>query len=538
MKGQKLSSSILLAILFAGIVYAASFSLSSSSLIFTQSSNTSSFNVIPSNSSVFTDFSFITPTIKDDANNNIGITLNPSALTINESTPVNITLNVDYSKITFGKSYTGNLIIQNTANTSDNQSIALSIEKSFCDYGINGSGLTITSIKDENLDNKDDWEWNPNDNVEVTVKVSNDAKKDLDAIVEYGLYDPDNKEFIDLDEEEIDFSVDDGKSKEVTINFRVPADIDSDVSTKTLRFYAKAYEDGREKNLCTDRKDSSLYQEVKLKKESYNVVIADAEIPSSALCGEAISIIAKAYNIGRHDEDKVKVRLFNKELGLNIEKEFKNLDQGNGETLNFEFAIPQNATEKTYKLEFNTYFRYDEDTSTYDDISETYEFPLKVQGNCIKIDTRNAQITAILETADSDVQAGKDITIKTTIKNTGNETTTYAIGLEGNEAFSSLKSITPSSLTLNAGQSQDVSIVLSLNKDAEGDKTFSIKAIYNGKETKQQVALTIPSSRIGGITGFSIADSVKNNWFIWVIVAVNIILIALIIIVAVRVSRG
>ena len=81
-----------------------------------------------------------------------------------------------------------------------------------------------------------------------------------------------------------------------------------------------------------------------------------------------------------------------------------------------------------------------------------------MQGNCIKIDTRNALITAILETADSDVKAGKEITIKATIKNTGNETTTYTFGLEGNELFSTLKSITPSSLTLTAGQSQDVSI--------------------------------------------------------------------------------
>ena len=73
-----------------------------------------------------------------------------------------------------------------------------------------------------------------------------------------------------------------------------------------------------------------------------------------------------------------------------------------------------------------------------------------------------------------------------------------------------------------------------MNEDAEGDKTFSIRAIFDGKEIKQQVALSLPSKA----NGFTLPASLKDNWFIWVIVIINIILIIAIILVAIKVSKG
>jgi len=553
MKG-KISSLILASILVIlatlTFVSAASFTVYPASIAFNPSETSKTITITNTNSSslltILTSSLSITGESGYSASFNIAGNKTDINATLQRVLTISPVSSIDYSKFNLGEDYSANLLVSkslvsNSADADDNVTIPVSIIKSFCESGDVGSGLELTRVRDENLDNTDDWKWKPLDNIEISVKVTNRIGRDIDGSLDYGLYDPDTKDFIDISEETTDFSVDDGESEDVTITFQVPADLDFDYSTKTYRFYVKAYEEDNESGLCTDiDQDDNYFQEVDVKKEKRDVIIYKLDELTSALCGETSTIKAKVYNIGRTDEERVKVNIYNKELGINLDKEFKNLDIGDSENIAFEVAVPKDASTKLYKLELTTYYDYDEDDETYGEESEEdYVANLQVEGNCQQaVIAQAASITAIPETADADIKPGTEITIKATVKNTGQEKTNYIVTLDNYQDFSTLTSINPSSLTLDAGQTQDVLIILKLSDDVSGDYTFNIKASFDNTQATQPVSLSVPKSSTGGITGSAILDSIKSNWFIWVIVLINIILIIAIIAVAIRISKA
>ncbi len=512
----------------------------------TKSNNKTSFTVKNTGNVQLTSliFSFNANNLKDDLRQ-ITLTFSPnSILLINPGASETVNITATIPENLDPKDYTTTLVVNASSLVSTvSVSTPLTVSQSFCKFGNVGTGLVITKVEDEEVENEDAWEWKPLNDIEITVKVDNNLDEDVDAVLEYGLYDPDEKEFVDLDEEEIDFSIEEDEDEEVTIKFEVPADLDFDSSEHNFRFYVKVYEEGNEDKLCTDKIDGEIFKDVEIKKESRDVVVNDVSLPESALCGESLEYDATVFNTGRNEEDRVKIRLYNKELGVDLEKEIKNLDVGDDEEFSFSFTIPQNVAEKTYKLDATTFFDYDDDDNAYDETSdETFDSFLKVEGNCVKAVTKSARISASLETPEEDVVAGNEVRIKSTITNTGSDTVTYVVGVSRNEDFSSVESITPTSVTLKAGESRDVILTLMLDEDAEGDYTFTIKASFDNLSEERQVSLSVaPAEEERPGAGFPltgrITESFQTNAFIWVIVAVNIILIIIIIIVAVRMSR-
>jgi hypothetical protein len=480
------------------------------------------------------------PTIGDGtrvvpiAASTLSFTLTPS-----NTTNVMITAGTMPTDLKLG-SFSGNIQVTatNPLNTTqtDSKNTSLNFINSFCTNGDLGSGVEITKLTDEQLDNENEWEWAPLDNVEITVKVKNNAGDDLDFVVEYGLYDASTNDYVDLNEDTIDLSVDDGKSEETTIKFEVPADIDSN---DDYRFYVKAYEDGEEETRCVSQREGKFFEDIDIKKKSREVVLTKIVVPDSVSCSDAVDYKARVYNIGNKDEDQVKVTLTNKELGINMQKEIKNIDSGDYEDVTFSFVIPQNATEKTYKLVALTEYNYDDNDEVYDDSSDdTFDTDLKIEGGCkaavtptVKDDVR---ITASQETESA--LAGKEVVIRATLTNTGDKTQTYNLLLSGIDSFATLEKIEPSTLTIDSGKSADALVYLMAKSDAAGDYTFSIKSIFGSKTKDQPVSISFPAKGGSSITGLSIVDSIKNNWLITVIVLVNIVLIILIIVVAVRIS--
>ncbi|MBI2630310.1 putative S-layer protein [Candidatus Pacearchaeota archaeon] len=467
----------------------------------------------------------------NDSRRTATIAFSPSTISLlnaGESQIINITASVpdnfnlgDYTTtITAGNS-------QTSATTT------LTLSQGFCLKGNVGSGLDIRNVDDKQLDNTDEWEWYPEQNIEIDVRVRNNAGEDLDGVLEYGLYDPANNDFVDLDEDTIDFSIDDGKSEDITIKLKIPSDIDSEVASKNFRLYIKVYEDGDEDTRCADIQDNSLYQTVEVKKNKRDLTISDVTFPTSALCGDSLSFRSVLYNIGRSDEDKVKVVAYNRDLGINATKEFSNFDIGDSASLNFDFTVPGNITEKQYTLNFRTYYDYDSDDETYS-ASETKDFILSVSGGCQSSSTSSATILPVLVSAESEIKAGNEIIIKATIKNTGASRTNYLVSVQGNEAFSSVQSINPSLLTLDGGVSGDSLVTLKLNSDAAGEQQFNIKLSFNGKEISQPVSISVADS---GFSFGNFGDTIKNNWIVVFIVLINIILIVAIIIVIVRMAR-
>ncbi len=524
---------MLLAVLLAGLVSAATFSTSTSSITLTPGVNSTSFTISSANE--------ITVNLAKTLNYPDGTAVNeliiPPPLVIN-STPQTVTLisAIDYTKLDLGKTLTGSILISNQDNSTDNSTIALNVQKTFCDLGQKGSALRITRIADQKLDNEDAFEWHLLDNIEVEVRIENTLDDEIDAILEFKLIDSDGNE-VDLDQDEIDVPIGDDDSEEVPITFQIPADdsaLDFSSSSKDFKFYVKVYEDGNEDEQCTDRKFSSsdLFESVRIEKEAREVVVNDLGIQDSASCGDALTLSGNVFNIGYRDEPRVKVTLENAELGIKLEQEFKTMDSGDSEDFDFTFTIPKNATEKNYDLRLRTFYDYDKSNENYDEASAYFTKVLKISGNCAKPIINNVLWT-IAPNQLEDATAGKEVTIRASLNNTGDQSTSYVISLSGYENFAAVSSIKPTTTILAPGMSQDVAITLKLNSDAEGIQTFNIKASFAGQEKSQAVSFTITPK-----TGFSLPSSLTGNWIIWVIILVNIVLIVAIIIVAVRMARS
>lgn len=522
----------LFVILLAGLVSAVSFSTSTNSIALTPGINSTTFTISSANSTTLS----LVPSLNYPDGTAMPVTPSPSSLTVNGTSTITLTSAIDYTNLKLGKTYTGSILISNQENLADNSTIALNVQKTYCDLGDKGSALRITRIRDEKITNDNAFEWHLLDNVEITVRIENVLDEDIDAIVEYKLIDSDGNE-VDLNQDSIDVSINSDDSEEITITFQVPTDdstLSFTTSSKDFRFYVKAYEDGNEAAQCTDNlyASSSQYETATIKKESRDVIVTNLQLQDSASCGDSLTLTGTLANVGYKDETRVKITLANTELEINLAQEFKTMDSSDSKSFSFQFTLPKNATEKNYDLQLRTFFNYDKNSVVYDDSSSYFTKVLTVSGNCVKPIVNNA-LWAIASEQLADATAGKEVTITANLKNTGEQSATYITSLTGYEGFASVTSIDPTTTVLAPGMAQDITIVLKLNSDAEGAKTFNIKALYAGQEKSQAVSFTITPR-----TGFSLPSSLTNNWIIWVIILVNVILIVAIIIVAVRMARN
>ena len=567
MKQKILSLFLLTAILSIAMISAANdFTVSTNSLTLTKSINEVSFTV--DNDNVDSGNKVIVPAfaniVDEDGHTIIITTSHPEVSSDSEQTitvkwttldPAGTELK-DLALGTFGPVE----ITLTDTNESNNETITLNFISGFCDIGDFGD-LEIIEIKDKKLDNEDEWDWSPLEDVQFSIEVYNNFDEKKRIKIEYEIYNTNGNrvDFDDEDDNEKSISINDGNDEKVTFDLRVPADIEDGDYELYIKAYIKGREDDTEEGGCIDNADTDYlseeyYQKITIDRDEDNAVILDIDkiiAPEETLCDEFISVSVKAWNIGNQDEEKVLVNLYNTKLGIDLKEVIKNLDEGESKTVTFDFKIPENVDEKSYEFDFITYYEYDEDeeedpydefsylSNSKDDLEENFDFSMKII--CGGVPTATVQITAELDPETPEAIAGEQVIIKTTIKNTGDEETTYDISISGESTWSSLSDIDPETITLEEGESKDISIILDLDSDAEGDYEFIIKASVDSQSVKERpVLLTIESSTgMGaGITGAAISDHIKSNGFIYAIVIINLILIIAIISVVRRMTNS
>ena len=429
------------------------------------------------------------------------------------------TTNIDYSELILGSSYTGNLFV---SNTTDNKTYEIEVKSTYCTEGCNDEYLELdVDFKNKGI-GEEDTEWYPFDEIEVEITVDNIYDEDIDDIVvEWCLYNPDKGKCTDIEEEENDFNLKDGKDKTITLNLVInPEDISD--KTEDYIFYAKAYSD--DKDYGEDTSCVEFSEDIKIMRDNF-MILNNVIIPTSVPCDEILQISGEVWNIGDDEEEDVSMRIYNKDLGLNEIIELGDIDEFDSTDFEFEYKLPKELKEKLYVLEFRI---FDEDGDMYEndnDDESIYLYQFKVEGNCKKEETK-AQINAELDSETPEAIAGKQVIIKTTIKNTGDIETDYSLSVSGNSVWSNIVSIEPSSMTLAPGLSKEVKIILLIDEQAEGEKEFTIKATHGEQTTEQKIALSIikKDSKLD-----KILEHLKINWFIYVIVIINLILIIAII---------
>jgi hypothetical protein len=437
-------------------------------------------------------------------------------------------LNIDtsaviYSGLMLGETYTGTLLLTN------DETHTILIKPSYCNDGIidkdelRNEYLTVdVEINNKEGFGEEDNEWYFFDEIEVEVEVDNVYFDDIDDIVvEWCLLNTDDGKCTDVEDEETDFKLKENKDEKVTLMFNVdPDDIDEDVDD--YMFYVKIYSDDKdygEDKLCIESSES-----ISIIKDDF-MILGDVEFPENIACGELFTFNADVWNIADDDEEEVTVQIFSQELGLDETLMLDEVSSIDFEKISFEYELSKETKPGVAFFEIRV---TDEDGDLYEndnDDESRFRYSTFIEGSCVEKDI-TPTITATLDSSTPDAIAGKEIIIKTTLRNNGDEETTYALSVFGNSAWSSLSSIDPQSITLNAGESKEVSIILDIDKDAEGDKEFTIKTTYNDQTTEQKVAFSIEKSAMGAD---KIAEHLRTNWFIYVIVIVNLILIIAII---------
>jgi uncharacterized membrane protein len=541
MMKSKLLSMILLTALFAvSMITAATFSVAPNSLSFAQPDTQKTFTLTPTNLAIPSSYSVSTPSIIQENGQAIPFTVTGTLAALTSAQTITINSVVDYSEISIGKSYSGNIVVANTADTAnDFLNIPVSFTGSFCKEGEQGTDLDF-DVEIDNSDGDDD-EWSPLDEIEIEVEVSNNGPDKLkDVMVELGLFDSNGKnvakDLDDLDDEEIDLgSIKDDDDDMAIFTFTIPADFESE----NYRLVIKAYSDDEgEDTLCIAQSsdlDNDYYHEISGEREEdedKHIILDNVQIsPTIAQCEEIVQVTGELFNIGDEDyEDQVRVTLSIPELGLNFDETVReDFDQGDSEVVEFEFTIPEETTEKLYDIEFRTYYDYDDGDDTYDLSSDdVFLSSLRVEGNC-EVVQKAVSITAELDDETPKAVPGKQVIINAEIKNTGDVETTYTVSISGNSGWSELVSLDPQIVTLASGESRDVAIVLSVDEDAEGEEEFKIKATFDSEMKEQTVSLTLSDEKDAELG--PVVEHLKSNWFIYLIILVNIILIIAIILV-------
>jgi len=463
---------------------------------------------------------YASPIMEDSDDNMITLAFTPSSLNLNKGQSATVNITATFPSDLAFNSYSTTVYV---SNPSVNVSTGLTISSDFCEYGQLGSDITITSVKDRS-DVEDDWSWYPNDDVEIEVKVKNNNDDKKDIVVAYYLKNGD-----EIDDEDT-ITINENDHELITFKFKVP----SDISSGNYQLFIKAYEEDEEDTQCKD-----YVQNIKIKQNTRDVIVDLNSIsaPNQVTCGENVELTVKIVNIGKQNEDKVKVRMYNSELGIDLYSSGFSLDSGKSKKVIFSFAVPKNISEKLYDLSFITYYKYDKDDDEYDEESDTSLYTVRVAGNCqASVKSADVSISAALDSSQAIV--GQEIVVRATLLNTGDTTNTYVVDTSGLSWASNIR-VDPKILSIDAGKTKDVLISLTPSAGTAGSQSFTITVTANGKTEERQVALTIENKGFfSGITGGAIASSLGENWFIYLIIVLDVVLILAIILIARKVSKS
>jgi len=443
--------------------------------------------------------------------------------------PVNIpsTLNFGDNSLT---------VSANDSVNSVSQAISFTIQEGFCKPAV-GTNFSLSNIEITNDGKGDDNEWFLLDNVRVRVDVDNLGPNDLrNTAVEFGLFDSSGKNvankltFTSKGEDKYTLgTVKSGDNKRATFELKVPGDLKTGTYKLVFKTYSK---DVSQANLCAD--SLSAVESISISNQDDSgkyIAFDDSKLtPTEATCGDFVNLDVNVFNVGENNEDQVKVTLYNKDLGVNQFYEIKEgLDMGDSKALSFAFQIPTGLADKSYNLELGAY--YDYNNGDYDQsLDSTTLVPLKVFG-CSPVQP-NSGIASITAELQSDAKPNEDVLVSATIKNTGLSSAQFTVDLTGYSDWAKLNSISERLITLGAGESKAVQISMLPNADVSGDKSFTFNVHSGDKSQTKQIVVAFPAKTS------DFWNSLKNNQLAWIIGLVNVILIILIIVVAVKLSKN
>ncbi len=377
-----------------------------------------------------------------------------------------------------------------------------------------------------------DLTWYPLDDIEAKVIVTNNGPDTVrDIQVRWVLYDTTTKKKIISGTQDTFSLRGDGTDKTVNVDFKLDS-VSNLNSGDNYVFYAwatgddEAY-DGNPQTCAAGNSDN-----INVNIDSHFVVLDSLTIPSSVNCGGTAQVTGTAWNIGEDDENNVYLVVYNSQLGINQRVNIGDISQEDSRDFSFTLNVPDGTPVGTYSLTLNPYNDDNDIFENDNNDKSTSQLILNVNQSCSTVP--QVSVAANLQ---SQAKSGQELDVEATIVNTGSETTTYNMDLDNYTSWASLISMDKTSVTLNAGASQDVLIKLKVNNDASGDQKFNLNVRDGTKVLAQPILVSVEKGfSFAGLTGF-VTNLGGDNWYLWGIGALNLILVVVIIAVALKVVR-
>lgn len=197
-----------------------------------------------------------------------------------------------------------------------------------------------------------DDEYEPGDIITINVEVENDGNDEIEDVqVEVWLSEKGKDKKIerekssrfDLDEDEVE-----------KLSFEL--ELDDDIDEGDYEVHVVVSERGNEERQCVEE-----IEDISVERPNRKVVIKNAIVnPSTLSCSGTFNAEIEVKNVGRRDEDSVRVRMQSTELGINELSEIFSLDRfdrsDNHHTAFLSAQIPEDAANKEYVLTFTVFF--------------------------------------------------------------------------------------------------------------------------------------------------------------------------------------
>ncbi|HTY44280.1 MAG TPA: putative S-layer protein [Patescibacteria group bacterium] len=447
--------------------------------------------------------------------------INTAVISANSSKTIYVEATPDPTYFELG----GNAVITDSLNSTN-----------IANFFVNFQGTLGLSIEDTNIikgygSNSD---WYPFDSIEVKADITNNGPDRINTIIpSYGLYDTQHGKWI-VKGQLSSFSLNEGNDKTVTIDFNLTSisNLDSN-NENNYQFYVWA--NGKDTQFTNSDKtySSSSPNSVSVVFDSDFVVLNNLQfVQSPVACGAQAEVTADVVNIGSDDQSTVAVKAYNAALGLNQQIPIGDINSLEKGSLDYTFTIPQGVSEGNYPILFTV---IDSNGNVFEnsnnDLSQ-FTGTLNVSGSCVY----NPQLT--VTASSTTATAGQEVDVTASITNTATTTRTFLVTATNYQNWASLAGtnpISPTSITLSPAQTGQVLVKLNVNPDVSGDQTFNVQLTGDGKIIPQPVTVTI--QKTGGFFSFLSGNAIGGNGYLWAIGALNVILLVIIIVVAVRVSR-
>ena len=266
---------------------------------------------------------------------------------------------------TQGNETSGNETQGNQTSGNETQGNETSGETSsvYSNLNINEIKVYVDGDKDSGADENggviDDVK--PGSEIRLKIEIENNGSLEIENIdVEGVIYDIDDGN--DIEEEDDIGDLKAGKDEEVTLEFKIPLEVEEDDFLLELEI------EGEDENDTEHR--AYVNFTVRIEKEKHEIRILRAAVSSSVLeCSRTADLEVKIINLGRDDEDEVTITVKNSELGINLERDEIELETDPDDDNTYATTLDlflDDAKAGTYTIKVESYYDDDEESDSED----------------------------------------------------------------------------------------------------------------------------------------------------------------------------